>query len=127
MENRNQKKMGQGKLVTTGVVVFLLMMVLLIFSNATFLTIEPGERGVLFKRFSGGLDTENIYKPGFHIIAPWNTMHVYEVREKQLEEEMEVLSSNGLNIKVDVTMRVNPIYEKIGFLHETFVAIKICS
>jgi regulator of protease activity HflC (stomatin/prohibitin superfamily) len=122
MENRNQKKMGmgQGKMITTGIVIFLLLMVVLIFSNATFLTIDAGERGVLFKRFGGGLDTENIYTPGFHIIAPWNTMFVYDVREKQIEEEMEVLSSNGLNIKVDITVRVNPRYEKIGFLHETF-------
>ena len=112
--------MGQGKLVTSGVVVFLLLMVLLIFSNATFLTIDAGERGVIFKRFSGGLDVENIYTPGFHIIAPWNNMYVYDVREKQIEEEMEVLSSNGLTIKVDVTVRVNPTHDGIGFLHENF-------
>jgi len=42
------------------------------------------------------------------------------VREKQLEEEMEVLSSNGLNIQVDVTVRVNPKYNKIGDLHDKF-------
>ena len=47
-------------------------------------------------------------------------MYLYDVREKQIEEEMEVLSSNGLNIKVDVTVRVNPDYSKIGELHETF-------
>lgn len=122
MENRNQKKMGmgQGKMITSGIVIFLLLMVVLIFSNATFLTIDAGERGVIFKRFGGGLDTEHIYTPGFHIIAPWNNMYLYDVREKQIEEEMEVLSSNGLNIKVDITVRVNPQYEKIGFLHETF-------
>jgi regulator of protease activity HflC (stomatin/prohibitin superfamily) len=33
---------------------------------------------------------------------------------------MEVLSSNGLNIQVDVTVRVNPRFDKIGFLHESF-------
>lgn len=121
MENRNQKKASnQGKLITTGVFVFIILVALLIFSNMTFLTIDAGQRGVLFQRFSGGLDTEHIYTPGFHIIAPWNTMFVYDVREKQVEEEMEVLSSNGLNIKVDVTVRVNPRYDGIGFLHETF-------
>lgn len=112
--------MKQGKLVTTGVVVFVILIVVLIFSNATFLTIDAGERGVLFKRFSGGLDKENIFSPGFHVIAPWNTMYVYDVREQQIEESMDVLSSNGLNIQLDVTVRVNPKYEGIGFLHETF-------
>lgn len=112
--------MNQGKLITTGVIVFIALIAILIFSNATFLTIDAGVRGVLFRRFGGGLDKENIYQPGFHVIAPWNTMYLYDVREKQLEETMEVLSSNGLNISVDVTVRVNPVYDKIGDLHEKF-------
>ncbi|MEL7118974.1 MAG: prohibitin family protein [Bacteroidota bacterium] len=115
-----QRRSPQGRLITTGIIGFFLLFVIIIFSSATFLTIEPGNRGVLFRRFGGGLDKENIYSPGFHVIAPWNIMHIYEVREVQLEEEMEVLSSNGLNIKVDVTVRVNPNYNKIGDLHEEF-------
>lgn len=110
----------QGRLFTFGIIGFILLIVFIIFSNATFLTIDAGERGVLFQRFGGGLDTETIYQPGFHVIAPWNSMYVYAVREQQLEEEMEVLSSNGLNISVDVTVRVNPKYDQIGFLHEKF-------
>lgn len=112
--------MGQGKLITTGIVIFIALIAILIFSNATFLTIEAGERGVLFKRFGGGLDKENIYDPGFHVIAPWNIMYVYDIREQQIDENMSVLSRNGLNIKVDVTVRVNPNYASIGDLHEKF-------
>ncbi|PHI21405.1 peptidase [Lewinellaceae bacterium SD302] len=108
------------KYTTYGVIGFILLLAIIIFSNATFVTIESGERGVLFRTFTGGLDKENIYQPGFHVVAPWNTMYIYEVRENQLEEEMEVLSSNGLNIKVDVTARIRPRYDKIGELHETF-------
>jgi len=106
--------------MTTGIIVFLALIAIIIFSNATFLTIEAGERGVLFKRFAGGLDKENIYSPGFHVIAPWNDMYKYDVREQQIEEEMEVLSSNGLNIVVDVTIRFHPQYNEIGDLHESF-------
>lgn len=120
MSETNNRKPSQGRLITTGIIGFFILIVVIMFSSATFLTIEPGYRGVLFRRFAGGLDKENIYQPGFHIIAPWNNMHLYSVREVQLEEEMEVLSSNGLNIKVDVTVRVNPSYDKIGGLHEQF-------
>jgi prohibitin 1 len=116
----NSVSMKQSKLITTGIIIFIGLIFVLILSNATFLTIEAGERGVLFKRFGGGLDKTNIYNPGFHIVAPWNSMYVYDVREKQLEEEMEVLSSNGLTIAVDVTVRVNPAYSQIGELHEKF-------
>jgi len=110
----------QSKFISYAVIGFFIFIALVTFSNSTFITLEPGERGVLFKRFSGGLDKENVYAPGFHIVAPWNNMYVYQVREQQLEEAMEVLSTNGLNIKVDVTVRVNPEYGKIGDLHERF-------
>lgn len=33
---------------------------------------------------------------------------------------MDVLSSNGLNIKLDMTVRVNPVPDKIGYLNERF-------
>lgn len=118
--SESNRQMGQGKLITSGVIFFIALIAILTFSNATFLTLEPGERGVLFKRFSGGLDKDKIYRPGFHVVAPWNEMYRYSVRENQIEEKMNVLSNNGLDIEVDVTIRVNPIYDKIGDLHETF-------
>jgi prohibitin 1 len=108
------------KALSTIVFAFIGFIVLLILTSSTFLTIDPGERGVIFRPFGGGLDKENVFSPGFHVVAPWNTMYVYDVRENQLEEEMEVLSSNGLTIKVDVTVRVHPEYSKIGELHENF-------
>lgn len=108
------------KTISTIVFVFIGFILFLIISSSTFITIEPGERGVIFRPFGGGLDKENIYQPGFHVVAPWNSMYVYDVKENQIEEEMEVLSSNGLTIKVDVTVRAHPDYEKIGYLHENF-------
>jgi regulator of protease activity HflC (stomatin/prohibitin superfamily) len=117
--------MKQSKLITTGILVFIILIVVLVFSNATFLTIDAGERGVLFERFGGGLQKDKVYTPGFHVISPWNTMYVYDVREQQLEESMDVLSSNGLTIKVDVTARVNPKYDKIGYLNEKFGRDKV--
>lgn len=108
------------KLFSYGIIGFLVLMALVIFSSTTFLTIDPGEQGVLFRRFGGGLDKENTYGPGFHVIAPWNTMYRYDVREKQIEEKIDALSNNGLNIALDVTVRVRPKYDGIGDLHEKF-------
>jgi regulator of protease activity HflC (stomatin/prohibitin superfamily) len=88
--------------------------------SSMFITLSPGEKGVVFRKFSTGLDKENIYDAGFHVVAPWNTMFVYDVREQKAEEELDVLDKSGLNIKVDVTIRFNPMYNKIGYLHEKF-------
>ena len=116
----NNAKSPQGRFVSFGVVGLIIFVIILFLSMSTFMTIEAGERGVLFRPFGGGLDKENVYQPGFHVIAPWNDMYIYDVREKQLEETMTVLSSNGLNIKVDITVRARPNFNQIGDLHEIF-------
>ncbi len=89
-------------------------------SNSIFYTIQATERAVIFMKFSGGLDKENIIRPGFHVKAPWNDIYVYDVSENQVEEQMDVLDKNGLNINVDISVRFHPMYDKIGDIHETF-------
>jgi len=64
--------MNQNKLMTYAIFGFFLLMILMTFANSTFKTINPGERGVLFERFGDGLVKDDIYTPGFHIVAPWN-------------------------------------------------------
>ncbi|HHZ64961.1 MAG TPA: prohibitin family protein [Flavobacteriales bacterium] len=103
--------------------IFIIFGVFLLLSIGKFwITIQPGERGVIFRKFSTGLDKGNIYTPGFTIIAPWNEMYVYEVKEQKEEESMDVLDKNGLSIRLDVTVRFHPIYDRIGHLHEEFGA-----
>lgn len=93
---------------------------LLIFSSRTFYIIQPGERGIIFRPFTSGLDKENIQLPGFHVIAPWNDLHIYDVKELKAEETMDVLDKSGLKVIIDVSIRFNPIYDQIGSLHEVF-------
>lgn len=112
--------MDNRKFLPYVIVVFVVLIGGLVLSNSTFLTIEAGEAGVLFKRFSGGLEKETVYGQGFHVVAPWNTMYIYNVKEQTAEEAMSVLDKNGLTIRVDVTVRFNPYMEKIGFVHERF-------
>jgi len=110
MENQ-----GLPKALIMGVVglIFIVM-----FGSSMFYTIDPGEKGILFKKFGGGLDKETVYGQGFHVIAPWNTLHVYDVKIHETFEKMEVLSKNGLSIKIDLSFRYMPIQEKIGYLHD---------
>jgi len=102
------------------IIAAVVLVVLILFGSSMFVTIQPGERGVIFRPFSQGLDKEHIYIPGFHVVAPWNDLIVYDVKEQQREETMDVLDKNGLSLNVDVSVRFNPVYERIGFLHEVF-------
>lgn len=110
---------GNGKF-TALIGIGVLVVIVILFSSSMFVTLQPGEAGVIFRKFSGGLDKENIYSQGFQVVAPWNKMIVYEVREQQTEETMDVLDKNGLSISVEVSVRFNPVFAKIGDLHETF-------
>ncbi len=102
------------------IAVAVILVVLVLFGGRMFFIIEAGERGVIFRPYTTGLDTENIYGEGFHIIAPWNKLNVYNVREQQRDEMMDVLDRNGLSINTDITVRFNPIYTRIGNLHQQF-------
>ena len=107
------------KVILAVAVVFGLIF-LFAFSSSLFYTIQATERGVVFYKFSGGLDNDDIKTPGLHFKAPWNEVYVYEVSESKEEEKMDVLDKNGLSISVDVTVRFYPLFDKIGYIHEKF-------
>ena len=109
--------MDQAKLLRLITFVSIILIAFLVLTSTTFLTIGVGEKGVLFKRFGGGLDKDKIYAEGFHVVAPWNTMYIYDVRINEAYEKMEVLSKNGLTIKVELSYRFNPNPGAIGELH----------
>ena len=110
MENQ-----GLPKAMVMGIVGLIFIV---LFGSSMFVTVESGEKGVIFKKFGGGLEKDMIYGQGFHIIAPWNDMFVYDVKIHETFEKMEVLSKNGLSIKIDLSFRYNPVAEKIGYLHD---------
>lgn len=96
------------------------IIVLLLFSSRMFYIIKPGERALLFRNISGELERDNIIGTGLKAVAPWNTLYKYDVKEQKSEETMDVLDKSGLSLNVDVTVRFNPMYDRIGYLHEVF-------
>lgn len=96
------------------------VILLIIFGNKMFFKVNPGERAIIFRQFTTGLDTSNIYKPGFHLVAPWNDFTIYNVKEQTNEESMDVLDKNGLSLDLQVSVRFNPVFEKIPQLHQQF-------
>jgi prohibitin 2 len=103
-----------------GGVFFIILAVaaIILFSKST-ITIGPGEGGVLFQTLGDGINTEETYGEGFHIVAPWNRMIVRKVRQQSISDEMNVLSVNGLEVKVNGTIWYEPELENLGFLIKT--------
>lgn len=107
------------KLPKIGIPIIFTLIVLIIIVSKSAVTIGSGEAGVLYKTFGGGVVTD---KPplgeGFHIVAPWNKVYVYEVRQQEVLEKMNVLSSNGLDIKLEASVWFQPDFTNLGKLHQ---------
>ncbi|MDC8004046.1 prohibitin family protein [Aureisphaera galaxeae] len=107
------------KLPKLGIPIIIILVIAIITLAKSAVTIGSGQSGVLYKTFGGGVVTD---KPplgeGFHIIAPWNDVIVYEVRQQELFETMKVLSSNGLEITIDASAWYQPVWNDLGKLHQ---------
>jgi len=107
------------KLPKIGIPIIIIIIILIVLFAKSAVTIGSGEAGVLYKTFGGGVVTdEPPLGEGFHLVAPWNKVIVYEVRQQEIFEPMQVLSSNGLEIKLDASAWYQPVASEIGKLHQ---------
>ena len=82
-------------------IIIVIVLVIVLITKSAF-TIISGEAGVLYKLVSNGVVIdEPPLSEGFHFIAPWNKVFVYEVRQQELFEKITALSSKGLKIKIE--------------------------
>jgi prohibitin 1 len=107
------------KLPKIGLPLIILLSIILLVGGKTLVTINAGEAGVVFKTFDGGVVTD---KPplseGIQFIWPWNSVVVYEVRQQEAFEKMNVLSSDGLEIILEASVWYQPDAENLGLLHK---------
>lgn len=113
-----QSEINFKKVLPIAIIVIVLIF-LIAFGSRMTVTIPAGHGGVLFRTFAGGVVKDQTYGEGFHIIAPWNKMIVYSLLQQEKAEEMRVLSSNGLEISVDVSAWFLPMANRLGYLHST--------
>lgn len=106
----------QRKLIVTAIIGFVLLVVLY---QTTTVSIQSGEGGVLYRQFGGGTVTDQYYSEGFHFLAPWNKMYIYNTRNQEEKENMEALSKNGLSIQLEMSIRFRPIQNELGIIHQT--------
>jgi regulator of protease activity HflC (stomatin/prohibitin superfamily) len=107
------------KLPKIGLPILIGVIILIIVIAKSAVTIDSGEAGVLFKTFGEGVVIdEPPMGEGFHIVAPWNKVYIYEVRQQEVFEKMNVLSSNGLDIKLDASIWFQPDFKNLGKLHQ---------
>jgi regulator of protease activity HflC (stomatin/prohibitin superfamily) len=83
-----------------------------------FYTVNSGEGGILFRRFTGGTVTDTTYGEGTHMIPPWDEFFVYDGRIRRKHFNIQILSASLLPIQVEVTCLYRPLYNELPLLHQ---------
>lgn len=96
--------------------VLLILFVFVLFSNKIFIKIKSGQIGVLFELVTG--THPKTYSEGLNIISPLNEMFIYDLRTQNIEIEQEVLSHDGLSIRVKSNILFRPLSNQIFDLHQ---------
>lgn len=102
-----------------GIMVLLFIIVSGLAGGCMTTSIRSGEAGVKYSIF-GGTDLNRTYSEGLQFHAPWVDIIRYDVRVEEKLETMEVLSSNGLSIGTDVSIRWRPDVSNLPQLHTTY-------
>jgi len=112
---RNWIKRKLPSIIISGLILTLLVV---FFWPMIFITISSGQAGVLYLRLFGGTITDYVYPEGMHIVFPWDTMYIYNVRIQTTLHDFDVLTNRGLPIKLQLAIRFHPEYEMVGLLHQ---------
>jgi regulator of protease activity HflC (stomatin/prohibitin superfamily) len=78
-------------------------------------SIDAGERGILYITFSGAI-SEEVKGPGVHVYFSWYDLFVYDLRIAETKHTMSVLSKNGLDIQIELSVRYQPLEDKLTYI-----------
>jgi regulator of protease activity HflC (stomatin/prohibitin superfamily) len=74
--------------------------------------VDSGHRGIVFKALGGGTSRE-VLGEGMHVMPIWNSVIPYDTRVHEMKEQLSVISSNGLSMTVDASIRYRPKAEEL--------------
>jgi len=83
-----------------------------------FIRVPAGSSAVMYRFFLGGTVTDHVWGEGLNVIPPWDELTVYETRMQHQKLKFDVLSEEGLNLPLEISVRYRPNKEMLGFLHQ---------
>src|SRR4051794_37398430 len=78
--------------------------------------VGPGQAGVLWRATNGTQPT--IYREGLHPIAGLDRMYVYDLRSQSRDEQLSVMTINGLGVKLNATVIFHVMPTEVVAIHE---------
>jgi regulator of protease activity HflC (stomatin/prohibitin superfamily) len=101
--------------VSLSLLVFVFFIAL--FWNDIFISIDTGEQGIRWSRFNG-TELSEIYGEGLHTIFPWDKMYIYNTRLQSKTDTMQILTSEGLTVRVEFSYRFYLLRDSIPTIHK---------
>lgn len=108
----------RGAFARSFVVIGAVLFVVVFMTPDIFVTVQSGEVGVLYRRFGGGTQTEQVIGEGLTLISPWDKLFIYTVRVQEVKHEMPVLTNDGLQVTLHLSIRYHPEREMVALLHQ---------
>ena len=103
--------------------IFLLMVglfALMLFWNNIVVNVPAGQAGVMWYRFFGGTEISSPPKrEGLHLIFPWDNLQFYNLRLQRTDQSLTALTSDGLAVKLDISVRHTLYAPNLGVLSKT--------
>lgn len=88
-----------------------------LFWKDIFISIDSGEQGIRWSRFNG-TEISEIYGEGLHMIFPWDRMYIYNTRLQNKNDTLNILTSEGLTVKVEFSYRFYLLRDSIPTIHK---------
>ncbi len=99
------------------IITLVVLFFLVFFHKRVFILIKSGEAGVLYSAVSG-TDIKHTYGEGLHVISPFNTMIIYDVKTQKLDFNQSIISKNGLTISLNYVVLFKPDRNFLPLLHQ---------
>src|SRR5580704_1289929 len=97
----------------------------------TVINVPSGQVGVLWKRFNGFdlycvcwvgrgtvLDPRELREEGLHLVWPWDKLYLYDLRLQSSNQTFNAISSDGVNVKAQISVRYQLRHDSVGVLHK---------
>ncbi|HEX8171683.1 MAG TPA: SPFH domain-containing protein [Thermoanaerobaculia bacterium] len=101
------------------VTALVLLFFVILLAPRIFIVIGSGEAGVIYRPLFGGTVVDRVYGEGLWLLFPWNRMYIYNVRIQETKRTLVVLTRDGLNVTLDLSIRYRPDASMVGVLHST--------
>lgn len=102
--------------LTIGLLAILFLVAL--YAPDIFISILPGQQGVLWSRFFGGTRLGYTLDEGLRLKFPWDKVWIYDVRMMQATDTFNAITSDGLTLEVEITLRYRLVPVETPYLHK---------